>query len=379
MAKPVRILQVVLSLEVGGLERVVLDLINHATADFSFVICCLDAKGALSSGITRPNTKVVLLGRHPGLDLSLSFRIASLARKENIQIIHTHNAAAHLYGSMGGKLAGLRVLHTEHGKQSADLARGYRANRVAALFTDVNVAVSEKIRRETISFEKVPVNRVVLIPNGIDIDKYGSHNASDLLRNKLSLKPESLIIGTVGRLAPVKNYPLLLRTFIRIADDYPHVHLVFVGDGPMQSELESVAARAEDGKLQTTPEVTRSRIHFLGQRDDVAELLACMDVFVLCSYSEGHSIALLEAMATGCPIVATAVGGNPELIEDGRTGLLVPSGDATALAGAMVRLLSDRDLATRLGQQARQKAISQYSVRTMTSRYEELWRTLAAQ
>ena len=291
---------------------------------------------------------VVALGKKSGVDWRLFWKIARLARTEKVDVIHTHNSAAHLYGAFGGKLAGVKVLHTEHGKNLGEEARAFRLNRWAGHFTDLTVAVSEKIGREARDHEGVPADRLAVVANGICVDRFNSPRQAAGRR-----------IGTVGRLVREKNYPLLLRA----ASAIPNAELVFVGDGPLRGELEREAG---------------AQTQFLGQRTDIANLLAGFDVFALSSSREGMSVALLEAMAAACPIVVTAVGGNTELIEHEVTGLVVPPDDAAALRAAIERLLADRVLAGRLGMAARVVARQRYSVATMTQRYEELWRRLAS-
>ena len=340
---PKTVLQVVLSLRVGGLERVVLDLVQNASEEFRFIVCCLEEPGDWAGEAPH----VVALNKKPGVDWRLFWKIARLARTEKVDVIHTHNSAAHIYGAIGGKLAGVKVLHTEHGKNLGEEARAFRLNRRAGRFTDLTVAVSEKIGREARDCEGVPADRLALVANGICVERFG-----------LPRQATSRRVGTVGRLVREKNYPLLLRAVSAITN----AELVFVGDGPLREELEREAG----------PEV-----QFLGQRADIAELLAGFDVFALSSSTEGMSIALLEAMAAACPIVVTAVGGNTELIQHEITGLVVPPNDATALRGAIERLLNDRGLANRLGAAAREVARQRHSVAVMTQRYEELWRRLA--
>jgi len=337
-------MQVVLSLRVGGLERVVLDLVQNASAEFRFLVCCLEEPGAWADEAPR----VVTLGKRPGVDWRMFRKIARLARAEKVDVIHTHNSTAHLYGAVGGKLAGIKVLHTEHGKNIGHEARAFRLNRWANRFTDFTVAVSEKIALETRNSEGVLPSRLQVIPNGIRVDRFDALHHSP-----------RRCIGTVARLVREKNYPLLLRAVAGMAD----IDLIFVGDGPLRDELERQAG---------------PRVQFLGQRTDVAKLLAGFDVFVLSSNTEGMSIALLEAMAAGCPIVVTAVGGNTELIQHEVTGLVVPPDDESALRAAIERLLADRSLAARLGAAAREIARQRYSVKIMTQRYEVLWRQLAA-
>jgi glycosyltransferase involved in cell wall biosynthesis len=341
-------MQVVLSLRVGGLERVVVDLVNHASDEFRFVVCCLEEPGPWAGEIPPAKGKVVALNKKAGVDWRLIWKIASLAREERIDVIHTHNSTAHFYGSVAARFTRARVLHTEHGKNVGEEARYQRLNYIAARFTDFTVVVSEKNAEIAVAHEGAVASKLKVIPNGIRIDRFAAPRHATGRR-----------IGTVGRLVPEKNYPLLLRATATIRD----VDLVFVGDGPLREELQKQAGPCAS---------------FLGQRADVSELLAGFDVFVLPSNTEGMSIALLEAMAAGCPIVVTAVGGNVELIRHMQTGLVVPPNDEAALRAAIERLLADPVLATRLGTAARAVAEEHHSVKAMTERYEELWHRLAA-
>jgi glycosyltransferase involved in cell wall biosynthesis len=345
---PKTIMQVVLSLRVGGLERVVVDLVNHASDDFRFVVCCLEETGPWAGEISPNRGKVVALNKKPGVDWRLFWKIARLARAENVTVIHTHNSTAHFYGAIAAKFSKARVLHTEHGKNIGQEARSFRLNWWADRFTDFTVTVSEDIARQARDSNELQPSRLQMIPNGIRADRFATPWHGTGRR-----------IGTVGRLVPEKNYSLLLRATAAIRD----AELAFVGDGPLREELQKQAG---------------PRVSFLGQRADVSELLAGFDVFVLPSKTEGMSIALLEAMAAGCPIVVTAVGGNVELIHHMQTGLVVPPNDEAVLRGAIERLLVDRALAARLGAAARAAAEKHHSVKVMTERYEELWHRLAA-
>jgi len=341
-------MQVVLSLRVGGLERVVVDLVNHASDEFRFVVCCLEEPGPWAGEIPPAKGKVVALNKKAGVDWRLIWKIASLARAEKVDVIHTHNSTAHFYGAVAARFTRARVLHTEHGKNIGREARSHRLNWLADHFTDFTVSVSEDIARQARDSKELQPARLKVIPNGIRVDRFAAPRHTTGRR-----------IGTVGRLVPEKNYPLLLRATAAIRD----ADLVFVGDGPLREELQRQAG---------------ARVSFLGQRADVPDLLAGFDVFVLPSNTEGMSIALLEAMAAGCPIVVTAVGGNVELIKHMQTGLVVPPNDEAALRTAIERLLADPVLATRLGTAARAVAEKDHSVKAMTERYEELWRQLAA-
>ena len=358
-------MQVVLSLAPGGLERMVVNLVNHASTEFQFDVCCLEEAGEFAPLVTRPATSIVALSKRPGLDWRLPWRIASLVRHEKIQLLHTHNAGAHLYGAIGARLAGVPVLHTEHTGKTFEAVQSRRANRFAARFTDYTVAVSADNAKYICDEEGVNPARLMVLPNGIPLPPVTQTDLA-ALRRKLGLPVGCRVIGTVGRLVPVKNYSLLVEAFARLAWQQTDLHLLFIGDGPVRAELE-----AQVQALNLAPFV-----HFLGMRSDIAELLSLLDAFVLSSLSEGLSIALLEAMAAGCPIVATAVGGNRELIQDGATGLLVPSGDGESLANAIARLLKNPPLAHQLGAAARDLVRARYSIKAMCGQYEALYRQL---
>ncbi len=366
----IRVMQIVLSLHTGGLERVVIDLVQSAGADFEMIVCCLEETGAWANEVPR----VIALGKKPGIDWSLFCKIRRLALQENVRVIHTHNATAHFYGAIGAKLAGARVLHTEHGVNIGREAQYARLNRIAAPFTDISVSVS-KWR------DDVPV-----VPNGIHVERFaqsgtGFSPVSGLakLNGRDARSTPLRRVGSVGRLVQEKNYPLLIRAVAGI----PGAELILVGDGPLRSELEQQVKRTSRpfsaaGQSPATGETPVPLVQFLGVRSDIPELLASLDVFALSSSTEGMSIALLEAMAAGCPIVVTAVGGNTELIQHEVTGLVVPPDDEPALRAAIRRLLDDRALAARLGAAAQTRAREKYGVASMTQRYEELWRRLAA-
>ena len=157
-----------LSLRVGGLERVVLDLVQNASEEFRFIVCCLEEPGAWASEAPH----MVAFTKKPGMDARLFWKIVRLAHTEKVAVIHPHNSAAHLYGAIGGKLAGVKVLHTEHGKNLGEEARAFRLNRWAERFTDLTVAVSEKIAREARDHEGVPADRLAVIANGICVGRF---------------------------------------------------------------------------------------------------------------------------------------------------------------------------------------------------------------
>jgi len=362
-------MQVVQSLRVGGLERVVVNLVNNASSEFRFVVCCLEDAGAWAHHIDSTRGKVVALGKHPGLGWHMPFQIAKLARTERIQVVHTHNATAHLYGALGARFAGAKVLHTEHHpKLGGEEARINRLNRLAAPFTNFTVGVSKKLAEIAVQHEGAKPARLAVIPNGIPVEEYARPVDRQVFRQQLGLSPAARLIGSVGRLVEQKNYALLLRAFRPVAASDPDSYLVILGDGPLRQSLVELANELQIAK----------RVFFPGFRNDVPQLLSSFDAFVLSSHNEGLPVALLEAMAAGCPIIVTAVPGNVEVIEHDVTGLIVKPDDPTGLSAAITQLLADPNRARRLGAVAQAVARERYSVQGMVRQYETLWRQLAA-
>jgi glycosyltransferase involved in cell wall biosynthesis len=186
---------------------------------------------------------------------------------------------------------------------------------------------------------------------------------------QLGLESESLYIGTVGNLRPVKNHALLLRVSQEVCRRYQHVRFVLIGHGPLRQQL---ASYAQELGIQR-------RVQFLGARSDIPEILNALDIFVLPSLSEGLPISVLEAMACGLPVVATQVGGLPEVIEDGKTGLLVPSQDEKQLAFALEVLIQHEIQRKMLGEQGRKRVLEHFSLQKMTTEYQELYESLVAE
>jgi glycosyltransferase involved in cell wall biosynthesis len=361
-------MQVVQSLRPGGLERVVLDLVNYASPDFFSTVCCLEESGAWADRVNPSRGKVVALQKQSGIDWRLFRHIARIAKEDGVRVIHSHNAQAHFYAALGGRLAGVKVMHTEHHpKLGAEEKRINRVNRFAARFTDFSVAVSPRLGEIALAHEGARPDRFAVVPNGIHVETYESPVDRTALRRELSLPTTARIIGSVGRLVAQKNHALLLDAFKPIAESHSDAFLVIAGDGNLRGTL---TQQIESLQLN-------HRAVLLGNRSDVPQLLGSFDIFALASDNEGHPIALLEAMAAGCPCVVTKVPGNKDVIEEGTTGLLVPPRDAAALTTALRRLLDNSSLAENLGATARDTVRAKYSVQQMCRQYESLWCQLA--
>jgi glycosyltransferase involved in cell wall biosynthesis len=387
--RPARLAHLVLGLNVGGLERVVLRLLERTPRDrFAPVVCALEEAGALAPELARMGVPLAVIPRAPGLDARLAVRLSAWLLAEGIELVHTHNPAPHLYGALAAALArsvhlgrgsapaarssgearrrAPRVVHTKHGRNYPRARRKVLANRLAASLTDRLVAVSEDARAVAIEVEGVDPSRVVTILNGVDPEEFRPGDAA-LARARLGVPASGFHVGCVARLSPEKDHTTLLAAFASLLTRRPDAHLTLVGDGALRSGLEEEARR-----LGLDAAVT-----FAGTRGDVAAILPAFDVFVLSSRTEGISLTLVEAAAAGLPIVATRVGGNPEIVRDGETGMLVPPGHAGALAAALDAMAGRADR-IEMGRRGRVWVVDRFSIDRMAQAYAALYAEVLA-
>lgn len=366
------ICHVVQSLQPGGLENGVVNVVNGLDENrFVSSICCLREAGVFAERIRRSEVGIHTMGWQPGNDPSLPFRLARLFRRTRADIVHTRNAEAFFYGLLGAKLAGVSaIVHSEHGRVLPDkphrmaLQRGL-LRHVAAAF-----AVSEQLKRELDAHLKLPSHRVEVVYNGVELRTVSAAERQSA-RDIFGASPTDVVIGSVGRLVPVKNYALLLHAVSGMAalKNVPpcaalgNVLVVLVGDGPERAALEARAAQLGIG----------ARVRWLGHRENAARLYAGMDVFVLPSHSEGMSNTLLEAMAASVAVVASDVGGNGEIVRNGRDGLLFASGDEVGLRGLLDGLVSNPEVRRGLGRKGNERVRRDFSVAGMIERYEGLY------
>ncbi len=354
------------SLEVGGTENGVVNLVTRLGGVRHSVIAMTTA-GPLAARLPA-GVGVRCLGKRPGIDARAILRLARELRRLRPTVVHSRNWGA-LDAVLAARLARVPVvIHGEHGREASDLLgldpRRNRLRRLAARLVDRFVTVSFDLRRWLIETVRIPAARVVTIHNGVDTERFGDEGR-EAGRAALGLAPDRLVVGAVGRLDPVKDHAGLLAAFALVAE--ASAMLVIVGEGPCRSPLETRVRALGLGE----------RVRLLGERGDVALLLRGLDVFVLPSLGEGISNTLLEAMATGLPVVATRVGGNPELVEDGVNGRLVPPADPGALAGALAEYLADPALRALHGKTSRQLAVERFGLDRMAARYRKLYRGLA--
>ncbi len=359
---PIHVHHVLLSLEPGGLENGVVNVVNGLDeAEFRSSICCLKGSGAFAARIRNAQVPIHSMGLRPGNDWGLPLRLARLFRSTRSDIVHTRNAESFFYAAIGARLAGVPVLiHSEHGRTFADRRLRLHAQRLLSGLADGMFAVSAELREQLIRHIGLRRERIDVLYNGVDTARFTTVDRRSA-RLQLDLPGEAYVVGSIGRLVAVKNYPLLLRAFAAQSD--PNAYLVLAGDGPEHAALSALSEQLG----------IAARVRLLGHRDDIPAILGALDVFVLCSRSEGMSNTLLEAMAAGLPAIATGVGGNPEILRDGVDGRLVADDDQPGLAAALRDLGSAPDMRREMGEQARQRVLQEFSMQAMVRRYAEYY------
>lgn len=303
------------------------------------------------------------------------FRLKKIFEKHRPDIVHTRNWGA-LEGVVAARLARVPlVIHSEHGYE-VDMLSGMPMRRrlfrrFAFSLVDSVMAVSNELREYHAKHAWIQSERIRVIYNGVDTTRFCASPATRLrMRRELGLATEAIVIGSVGRLVPIKNYRMFLRAAELVISRGFNVAVLLVGDGPELQALQNQACESE---------ILRDRVIFAGASDQVPEVLNTMDIFVLPSASEGMSNTLLEAMATGLPVVATRVGGNPEVVDEGHSGYLFEAGDSPSLAERLSELCAGATLRATCGASARNRALRHFSLDAMVRRYTELYWELAIQ
>jgi glycosyltransferase involved in cell wall biosynthesis len=326
-------------------------------------VVCLFREGWLRERCERLGLETHVLRMHGMLDLGWLRRFTALLRDRRVALIHAHEFGANTWGTMAGRLAGRPIVATVHGRSYfADSPRRRLAYRVVSQAATM-VAVSEDVRRFVVESTGVARRRVRVVHNGISAPAAVSSEARARVRTELGILDGEQIVTVVGSLYPVKGHRYLLEATPQILTLCPATVFLFAGRGDCEAEL-----RAQAKSLGI-----EARVRFLGLRQDVPALLAIGDVFVQPSLSEGFSIAILEAMAAARPVVTTRVGGNPELVVDGETGLLVQPANASALAAAVTRVLADGAEARRFGDNGLDRVTTRFSTGAMVRAYEAIY------
>jgi glycosyltransferase involved in cell wall biosynthesis len=374
----IRVLFIIGTLDVGGSETQLAELAARLDrASFEVTVCVMKTGGALAAPLAARGVRVETLGFTSARQVPWRqrpravfdawrgiVRLWRLLRRERPDVVHGFLVPAYLLATFVGRLAGIRTIVSS--RRSLGLFKEKKTvylffERIADRMTDLFIANSEAVRADTLRREPVSPSQIIVIHNGLDFERLDlAAPAADLPSDS---RPRVIVVSNLIR---YKGHEFFLRAWRDVVRRVPGATALLAGDGPMRGMLESMCR--ELGIEQT--------VTFLGVRSDVPSLLAASDLYVHPSLQEGYSNALLEAMAAGLPVIATAVGGNVEAVEDGVTGCLVPAEDAAALAAAMIRLLSEKSGAKAIGSRARAAVRARHGLADGVRSYEAVYRRL---
>lgn len=350
----------------GGAEKQIFELARNIDRDkYELIVGCLSKKDNLLSQIREGGVKTITFHVKYIYDLfgikqGIAFK--NFLKKENVDILVTYHFGSDVWGAVFGRLAGVPVIISSRRDE------GYWRKKIHTLtYRLINrwykkiLVNSQAVKRMVLEKDKAPGHKVQLIYNGIDLERFQGAMDRAGTKEKLGFPQDSYLVGCVGNLRPVKGHTYLIKAAQQVIKVFPKAHFVFIGIGESK---ESLATEAKDAGIE-------NNIHFLGIKKDIPAMLAIMDICALPSLSEGFSNALLEYMAAGKPIVATAVGGNVDVIEHEKNGLLVPPKDPQALAEAVIRLLKEKEFAAALAANARKTVEERFDMKKQIREFEQ--------
>ncbi|MDH4185588.1 MAG: glycosyltransferase [Nitrospira sp.] len=360
---------VTVGLGVGGTEVQLREIAEHLDRQrFAVTVVALKGEGAIAGEMRKRGIRVLVLNGAGKMDARVFFRFFSLVRREQPDVIHSFLPLANYVGMLVGHILRVSVLVASYrGIEQRRNRFWVWVDRLAVRLAQATTCCSDAVRSFATERFGGDADKYMTIYNGIDIERFRC--VSTISKSHLGLREGIATMGTVCRLEePTKGLAVLLKGLAQLnqMSDIPPFQLLLVGDGPSANALRRLSEELALNKI----------VIFAGLRCDVEQILPLLDLFVLPSLSEGFGIALVEAMAAGCPVVATAVGGIPEIVQAGRTGVLVPAGDSTALTDALAGLLKDPFKASSLGREGQRWVATQFSVSTMVRHHENLYERL---
>jgi glycosyltransferase involved in cell wall biosynthesis len=354
----------------GGGERVASVLAGMLDTDrYVRVLCSTRSTPAqtFEEELTERGVRLLVLERTSRFALWAWWPFLEFLRRERIDVVHAHKFGSNLWGTILGRLSRVPVViaHEHSWSYSGQPLRRFLDREVIARGADVIVAVSREDKRRMVEVEGIEPSMIRFIPNGIPTPERKGHD----LRAELGLSEATPVVATVGQLRPEKALEVLIEAAKRLVAQFAELRVLIVGHGPVEDELQRLVAEAA---LEET-------VLFLGRRNDVPDVLDGIDIAVCCSDREGSPLSVMEYMAAGKPVVATSVGGVPDLIDDGVHGLLVPPRRPNELADAIALLLSDRDRRLQMGERARLRQQEEFSLAAFVRRVEDLYDELFSQ
>ncbi|MCA9057883.1 MAG: glycosyltransferase [Planctomycetaceae bacterium] len=363
--------QVIHALGVGGAEVLVDQMVRLMSDEFRFVIAVLDDVGEIGQRLKDDGFIVHELHRQPGIDRGCAKRLRAFADQQRAGILHSHQCTPFFQSMLSRGLTGRRpVLLTEHGRHFPDLPSRKRSlvNRLLLRREDRIVGCGGAVAQALVSNEGLPEGRIEVIYNGVDLKslRTASSDARQRVRAEFGYSDSDFVVVQIARLHELKDHQTALRAIDEARLLCPQIRLLIAGDGDCRGAIEQTIQQRG----------LENHVCLAGTRSDIADLLAAADVGLLTSISEGIPLTVIEAMAAHRPVVATAVGGIPEMIIDGHNGLLAPSGDASALAGHLLHLQQSPETSRLMGEAGAAVAQSRFSLQGMIQSYREVYREM---
>ncbi|MFT6733285.1 MAG: glycosyltransferase involved in cell wall biosynthesis [Polaribacter sp.] len=371
--KKIRVLHVVLSLGTGGLENGIINIINGSNKDeFHTDVICIREQGELHSRIQNSSTKVFFdTSLANGLIDSVK-HIRQTIINERYDIVHTHGWATMLAGYLALKSMTFNkskpiIINGEHGTLYFESKQQILMQRFLFKRMRLNLSVSVALVKEVARRFNVPTRLFKAVLNGVNVVKFSPNlEKRNIVRDELGIKDENILIGSVGRLVEVKNYPSLIRAFSLLLKRQPNTRLALAGDGPEKARLSVLIDELD----------LKDKVFLLGRREDVPSVMNAYDIFVLPSFREGLSNTILEAMSAALPAVVTNVGGSPEIVIENKTGHLFEVSNIIQLADLLESLIIDKGKLQIMSADAREHVVKNYSLETMVKNYQHTYRDL---
>jgi len=368
--RKINIAYVVLDFKLSGVPVHILDLVKCLDKErYQPLICCIRERGELAEEAEATGCEIVVLNRANSkqFDLRALLDIWRLFRRRKIDIVHTHMHHASRYSHLAAKFAGVPVIITSvHDIIGEKRFKRNLTNKLLSLFTDKVIAPSHAVKEDICRYDKIAPDKIMVLPYGIDVDRFVINGNKEESRRKLGLPPDAIIVGNAGRLATNKRHHILIKAMKRVIDKFPSALLMIVGTGKTEDKLKQVIKELH----------IADHVLFMGLRKDIPLVLSAMDIFALPSVGDPFPIALLEAGASALPTVGVRDGGIPESIEDGKTGLLVSKDNPEELANALISLIENRDKAVKIGQERRRYIQSRYTLRHQSENFQGLYESI---
>lgn len=371
--KRIKVLYVFAALPVGGAEEVLFtEVTGLDKTRFDPLVCVLSEKGPVGERIESLGFPVVALQRmkHHRFDHRIIRDLYRLIKTEKVDLVHTHLYDGNKYGRLAAGLARVPGLISHcHNVYARRRFKYHLVNRGLSFLNDRILAVSQAVKESVVRYDRISPGKIEVLYNGIDPSKFKGNFADSGVRQKFGVQPEDFLVGVVARLEEQKGHIYLFRALRQLLPDFPRIKVLVVGDGTLRPVLE---ARVREMGLS-------EQVLFAGTRKDIPQVLAALDLFVLPSLWEGFSLAILEALAAGTPVVATAVGGAPEIIRSGHDGLLIPPGEESSLVNAVREALLYPLKYREMGRKGKETVCRKFTVAQHLTRLQDLYLEVLAQ